>query len=55
MQGIYNYVPETHVSRIYNVASYSAYLYILFYYSLYIAHIILFPIINVLDFYITTF
>jgi hypothetical protein len=48
MQCIYNYISETnHVSRVYN---YAAIVYLQF-----IAHVLLFPMLNVLYFYISTF
>jgi len=48
MQCIYNYIPETNrVSRIY---SFAAILYLQF-----MVHVMLFPMLNVLYFYISTF
>jgi hypothetical protein len=48
MQGIYNYIPETsHGSRVY---SFAAILYLQF-----MLHVILYPMLNILYFYISTF
>jgi hypothetical protein len=48
MQGIYNHIPETHhVSRVYNIAG--------ILYLQYVIHVMLFPMLNVLYFYMSTF
>ena len=49
-QGIYNYIPvTTHVSRAYNVAA------VLYVYIQFVLHVMLFRMLNVLYFHISTF
>jgi hypothetical protein len=49
MQGVYSYKPETnHVSKVYDVAGTVVTIQ-------YIAHVMLFPMINVLYFYTSTY
>jgi len=48
MQGIYNHIPETHhVPRVYNIAD--------ILYLQFVIHVMLFPMLIVLYFYISTF
>jgi hypothetical protein len=47
MQGIYNYIPDTNnISRVFNVA--------IILYLQFVLHVMLFPPLNVLHFYIST-